>query len=117
MAAEDNPSTACTGSSLLKPVSEITNLPLDQVRPAGAFHPHHAGGRVSEPGGVLSGAPGGGRAAAGSLIRGGKSDVRGGRKQRKRPETNKQGGGGWFKMDGGLVSVHTEPLSGIQTQS
>uniref|UniRef100_G3PKX2 Membrane bound O-acyltransferase domain containing 2b n=1 Tax=Gasterosteus aculeatus aculeatus TaxID=481459 RepID=G3PKX2_GASAC len=31
MAAEDSRSTACTGSSLLQPVSEITNLPLDQV--------------------------------------------------------------------------------------
>lgn len=34
MAAEDSRSTACTGSSLLQPVSELTNLPLDQVRPA-----------------------------------------------------------------------------------
>ncbi|KAM8726248.1 lysophospholipid acyltransferase 2b [Acanthopagrus schlegelii] len=31
MATEDSRSTACTGSSLLQPVSEITNLPLDQV--------------------------------------------------------------------------------------
>ncbi|XP_039637680.1 lysophospholipid acyltransferase 2b isoform X1 [Perca fluviatilis] len=31
MAAEESRSTACTGSSLLQPVSELTNLPLDQV--------------------------------------------------------------------------------------
>ncbi|XP_071323426.1 lysophospholipid acyltransferase 2b isoform X1 [Trachinotus anak] len=31
MAADGSRSTACTGSSLLQPVSEITNLPLDQV--------------------------------------------------------------------------------------
>ncbi|KAF0024033.1 hypothetical protein F2P81_024663 [Scophthalmus maximus] len=31
MAEEGSPSTACTGSSLLQPVSEITDLPLDQV--------------------------------------------------------------------------------------
>ena len=54
MATEDSRSTACTGSSLLQPVSEITNLPLDQVRsigtragasgrrPAAARHTHRA---------------------------------------------------------------------------
>ncbi|CAI5669394.1 unnamed protein product [Oreochromis niloticus] len=36
MADDGAPSTACTGSSLLQPLSELTDLPLDQVRAAGA---------------------------------------------------------------------------------
>lgn len=70
MADDGAPSTACTGSSLLQPLSELTDLPLDQVRAAGARTSAAAAPEVRH-GGTKRGEDGEGRRALPIKVKGG----------------------------------------------